>query len=128
VAIEDGTSLARAEALKVRTKQYALRIIRLIKSLPRTEEGRVIGNQLLRSGTAVGANYRAVCRARSQKEFIAKMGVVVEESDESAYWIELLGEGGVVRQSRLTSLLDETNQLLAIFAASHHSAKKGLGE
>ena len=118
MVIEDGTALARAEALKARTKQFALRIIRLFKALPRSEEARVIVRQLLRSGTAVGANYRAVCRSRSRKEFVAKLGVVVEESDESAYWIELLYEGGIIPQRRLEPLLDETNQLLAIFSAS----------
>ena len=80
----------RSEELKKRTKQFAIRIIKLFRSLPRTEEARVIGKQMLRSGTSVAANYRAVCRARSRAEFIAKVGVVVEESDETVLWLELL--------------------------------------
>ena len=123
MVIEDGTALARAEAMKARTKQFALRVIRLFKALPRAEEARVIGKQLLRAGTSVGANYRAVCRARSRREFIAKMGVVVEESDESGYWIELLYESGIVPKARLTQLLDESCQLLAIFSASLVTAR-----
>src|SRR3954466_11559666 len=79
-----------------RSKQFALRIIRMTRALPRSDEARVIGRQLLRSGTAVGANYRAACRARSRREFVAKMGIVVEEADESAFWIELLVEGKIV--------------------------------
>src|SRR3989440_12816178 len=116
--IDAGTALARAEALKARTKQYALRIVYLFKALPRTEEARVIGRQVLRSGTSVGANYRAVCRARSRKEFAAKMGVVVEEADETGFWLELLVESGTVSERKMKGLLDESKQLLAIFAAS----------
>jgi four helix bundle protein len=85
------------QELKVRTKNFALRIIKLTEALPKNSAGRVIGNQLLRSGTAVGANYRAVCRARSKQEFIAKLGIVVEESDESCFWLELIVESGLIK-------------------------------
>jgi four helix bundle protein len=115
---------AAAEEMKRRTKRFALRIVRLFKALPKNEEARVIGRQLLRSGTSVGANYRAVCRARSNKEFVAKMGTVVEETDETAFWIELLIEGEIVSEKRLRDLLAETNELLAIFAASYHTARQ----
>ncbi|MGZ5436425.1 MAG: four helix bundle protein [Pyrinomonadaceae bacterium] len=80
----------QAEELKKRTKQFAIRIVKLFRSLPRSEEPRIIGRQMLRSGTSVAANYRAVCRSRSKAEFIAKVGVVVEEADETVLWLELL--------------------------------------
>jgi four helix bundle protein len=80
----------KSEELRIRTKSFAVRIVKLFRSLPRTEEARVIGRQLLRSGTSVAANYRAVCRSRSRAEFIAKVGVVVEEADETVLWLELL--------------------------------------
>jgi four helix bundle protein len=86
----------RAEQLRARTKQFAIRIVRLFKSLPRTEEARVIGKQVLQAGTSVAANYRAVCRARSRPEFVSKIGVVVEEADETVFWLELLVDTGVV--------------------------------
>lgn len=114
---------AANEEMKRRTKQFSLRIVRLFKALPRNDESRVIGRQLLRSGTSVGANYRAVCRARSTKEFVAKIGVVVEETDETGFWMELLIEAEIVREHRLRPLLSEANELLAIFAASYHTAK-----
>jgi four helix bundle protein len=114
----------QAEALKNRTKQFALRIIKVIRSLPANSEGRIIGNQLLRSGMSVAANYRAVCRARSRPEFLAKLAIVIEEADESAFWLELLVDAGLVRQRKLTDLLSEANQLVAIFNASRATAKK----
>ena len=113
----------RSEELKKRTKQFAIRIIKLFRALPRTEEAQVIGKQMLRSGTSVAANYRAVCRARSKAEFIAKMGVVVEESDETVLWLELLVDTQIVSGRRMTELLAEANELLAIFAASQHTAR-----
>jgi four helix bundle protein len=113
----------RSEELKKRTKPFAIRIIKLFRALPRTEEARVIGKQMLRSGTSVAANYRAVCRARSRAEFIAKMGVVVEESDETVLWLELLVDTQIVSGKRMTELLAEANELLAIFAASQHTAR-----
>lgn len=113
----------RSDELKQRTKQFAIRIIKLFRSLPRTEEARVIGKQMIRSGTSVAANYRAVCRARSRAEFIAKMGVVVEESDETVLWLELLVDAQILSASRMAKLLGEANELLAIFAASQHTAR-----
>ena len=100
-----------AEELKNRSKQFAIRIVKLFRSLPRTEEARIVGKQMLRSGTSVAANYRAVCRARSKAEFIAKIGVVVEEADETVLWLELLVDTDIVRQSRMASLLAEANEL-----------------
>ncbi|MBV9928288.1 MAG: four helix bundle protein [Acidobacteria bacterium] len=114
----------RAIELKERTKDFAIRIVNLFRALPKTDEARVIGRQVLRSGTSVAANYRAACRARSRAEFIAKIGVVVEEADETVFWLELLVETNIVPPSRMNSLLDEAHELLAIFAASQHTAKR----
>ena len=113
----------RAEELKKRTKQFATRIVRLYQALPRRDEARVIGRQVLRSGTSVAANYRAVCRARSKAEFISKIGVVVEEIDETVFWLKLLVDTGIVAQARMESLQEEATELLAIFAASQHTAR-----
>ena len=112
------------EELKRRTKQFAIRIGKLFRSLPKTEEARTIGRQLLRSGTSVAANYRAVCRARSKAEFIAKIGVVVEEADETVFWLEMLVEATIVSAKKMDDLLREANELLAIFAASQRTAKR----
>jgi len=114
----------RATELKERTKHFAIQIVRLFRSLPKTEEARVIGRQLLRSGTAVAANYRATCRARSKAEFIAKIGVVVEETDETIFWLEILEETSLMSQGLAQELIAEANELLAIFAASQITAKK----
>ena len=117
-------ALEKAELLKERSKQFAIRIVAVVRSLPTTREGNVVGNQLLRSGTAVAANYRAVCRARSRAEFISKMSIVVEEADETVFWLELLSESGLVKPAKLVELLSEANQLLAIFAASRRTARE----
>jgi four helix bundle protein len=114
----------QAEVLKNRTKQFALRIIRVIRTLPPGPEGRIISHQLSRSGMSVAANYRAVCRARSRPEFLAKLAIVIEEADESAFWLELLVDAGLVRESKLKDLNSEANQLVAIFNASRTTAKK----
>ena len=116
--------MSQAQELKERTKQFAIRVVRLFRSLPKTEEARVVGKQALRSGTSVAANYRAVCRARSKAEFIAKIGVVVEEADETVFWLELLVETGIVAQARMDGLLTEANELLAIFSASQRTSKE----
>ena len=108
--------------LKQRTKRFALRVMKLVDVLPKNTVGRAIGGQLMRSGTSVGANYRAVCRARSKAEFIAKVGVVEEEADESAFWMELIIEGGLMKPSLVNALLQEANELVAIMAASRKSA------
>jgi four helix bundle protein len=114
---------SQPEILKRRTKTFALRIVKLFKALPTTEDGRVIGKQLLRSGTSVASNYRAVCRSRSKAEFVAKVGVVVEEADETVFWLELCCELGLVGAARIQGLLKEANELLAIFAASQRTAR-----
>ncbi len=110
--------------LQKRTKKYTLRIIKLVKALPRTIEAKTIANQLIRSGTSVGANYRAVCRARSRAEFISKLGIVIEEADESAFWIEILIESNTLKEDLVKNLLKETNELIAIMVASKNSAFK----
>lgn len=113
--------------LRIRTKQFAIRIVRLYRALPRYEEARVIGRQLLRSGTSVGANYRAACRGRSRAEFLAKLGIVLEEADETLYWLELLQESEVVSSRRLAPLLQEAKELTAIFVSSIRTAKENAG-
>ncbi|MGB7599766.1 MAG: four helix bundle protein [Candidatus Sulfotelmatobacter sp.] len=114
----------KAEALKARTKTFALRIIRVVRFSPHGAEGRIIGYQLLRAGTSVAANYRAVCRARSRPEFLAKLSIVIEEADESAFWLELLVESGLISEGKLKDLKSEANELVAIFNASRVTAKK----
>ena len=109
--------------LKERTEEFALRIVRMYQALPRSEEAYVLGKQALRSGTSVAANYRAVCRARSKPEFIAKIGVVVEEADEAAFWLRLLVKSGIVSAKRMSPLQKEAEELLAIFAASQRTAR-----
>ena len=119
-----GRMTSKAEELRNRTKQFAIRIVRLYQAMPKTIEAQVIAKQLLRSGTSVAANYRAVCRARSQKEFIAKIGIVIEEADESVFWLELLTETDIFPEHKLGNLRQEANELLAIFAASQRTAKR----
>jgi len=111
-----------SEQLKDRTKQFALRVMKLVDSLPNTVKGRAIANQIIRSATSVGANYRATCRARSRAEFISKIGIVEEEADETAFWLELIVGGGLRRQKQITAPLCEVNELVAIMAASRKSA------
>lgn len=110
--------------LKNRTKQFALRVIKLVNSLPNTAAGRAIGSQLVRSGTSVAANYRAACRGRSKAEFIAKLGTVEEESDECCLWLELIIESKLMEEKLVASLLKEADELTAIFVASRISAKQ----
>lgn len=107
-----------------RTKQFALRVMALVRALPTTIEGRAIADQLMRSGTSVRANYRAACKARWHAEFISKLGTVEEEADEAASWLELLIEGGVFSPKRLQPLLNEALELVAIFAASRKTATR----
>jgi four helix bundle protein len=107
-----------AQELKNRTKQFGLRVIRLVEALPNTRTSNMIGNQLLRSGTSVGANYRAACRGRSRPDFISKVGIAIEEADESIYWMEMLIESGILPEDRLNALMLEANELIAIFTAS----------
>ena len=110
--------------LKNRTKQFALRVLKLVDALPQTTAGRAVANQLVRSGTSVGANYRAACRGRSKAEFAAKLGTVVEEADESCFWLELIVEGGLLDAKLVVPLLAEANELTAIFVASTKTAKE----
>jgi len=112
------------QELKQRTKRFALRVIKLVDALPKTTVGRAIANQLMRAGTSVGANYRAACRSRSKAEFIARVGVVEEEADESAYWLELIIESGLMKPTLVNALIQEANELVAIMAASRISASK----
>jgi four helix bundle protein len=112
-----------AEEMKQRTKALASRIVRLVESLPPSRTSDVVGKQLLRCGTSVGANYRAACRARSRAEFTAKMGIVEEEADEIAYWIELLVDCGQLKQNRVSELLAETNEIIAMVVSSIRTAK-----
>ncbi len=111
------------EQLRQRTKNLAIRIVRLYRSLPESRDAQVIGTQLLRCGTSVGANYRAVCRARSKPDFISKVGVVLEESDETVFWLELLVETGIVPDSKLKELLQEARELTAIFTATQRTSR-----
>jgi len=113
----------RHHELRDRTKAFALRVIGMSNSLPRTRSGNVIGNQILRSATGMAANYRAAGRSRSKAEFVAKIGVVIEEADETVFWLEMLRDSGIVKPTKLDSMLDEANQLLAIFTASRRTAK-----
>jgi four helix bundle protein len=119
-------SVLTEEQLKKRTKQFALRVISLCEALPERRAANIIANQLIRSGTSVGANYRAACRARSTKDFVNKLGVVLEESDESAYWMEIVVEAKLVSERRVADLMKEANELTAIFNASHKTANKNM--
>jgi four helix bundle protein len=114
---------SQSAELRERTKQFSIRIVKLFRALPRTEEARVLGKQVLRSGTSVAANYRAVCRSRSRADFISKLAVVTEEADETVFWLELLVETGIVREVQLEKLLTEANELIRIFGSSLHTAK-----
>lgn len=115
--------MTKQEILKDRTKRFAIRVVKLFRALPKNDEARVIGKQVLRSGTSVAANYRAVCRDRSSAEFIAKIGVVVEEADETVFWLELLVETEIISFRKMESLIIEAKELLAIFAAAQITAK-----
>lgn len=114
----------RNAELKQRTFDFAMRVVRLVEALPRTGTAQVIGRQLLRAGTSVGANYRAAKRARSRAEFVAKLGIAEEECDESVYWIELLVALGVVKEARAVELLQEANELVAILVTSIKTARE----
>ena len=115
-----------ADDLKKRTKIFALRILKLVAALPNTVQGRTIGGQLARAGTSVGSNYRAACRGRSRAKFIAKLGIVIEEADESAFWLELIIEGELLTVHLVQPLLDEANELTSIMTKSHMTASSRL--
>ena len=110
--------------LKKRTKAFALRILKLVDALPKTTAGRALALQIVRSGTSVAANYRAACRARSTADFIAKMGMVEEEADETLFWLELLEESDLVTAAKLTAIKEEANELIAITVASIKTARR----
>jgi len=112
------------QEFKDRTKQYALRVIRVVDSLPKKRTAAVVGDQMLRSGTSVGANYRSARRARSPAEFCAKMGIVEEELDESLYWMELVIDSNLIARNRLDPLMKEGEELLAMTVASINTARK----
>jgi four helix bundle protein len=112
-----------SDALKIRTKDFALRVLRLYRSLPRTQEARILGSQLLRSSTSIGANYRAACRGRSRAEFVAKLGIVLEEADETVFWLELFQEGKIFSPDKMHDLVREANELVSIFVSSVRTAR-----
>jgi four helix bundle protein len=107
-----------AEVFKKRTKKFVVDNIKFFRTLPKTEEAKIIGRQLLRSSSSVGANYRAACRARSKAEFHSKLSTVVEESDESVFWMEILIEAEIVDQQAINHLLQEGNEILKVVSAS----------
>lgn len=115
--------VTKQEELRNRSKQFAISIVKSFRLLPKTDEARTIGRQLLRSATSVAANYRAAGRSRSRAEFISKISTVVEEADEAVFWLEMLSDSEIVRKKEIEPLLAEANELLAIFAASQRTAK-----
>ena len=115
--------MSKAELL-ARTRTFSPRILELVDHLPRTISSRAIGNQLVRCGTSVGANYRAACRSRSRAEFAAKLGIVAEEADETVYWLELLRDANLLSEGKLSEILQEANELTAIFTAGRRSSSR----
>jgi len=114
--------------LQKRTKQFALRVFKLVKAMPNTTEARVIGRQIIRSASSVGANYRAACRGRSRAEFIAKLGIVEEEADETVFWLEMIIEAGIFKKEKITPLLKEANEMVSIIVVSLKSVKGNKSE
>jgi four helix bundle protein len=112
-----------SEVMKRRTKAFALRILKLYQSLPKTGEARILGQQVLRSGTSIGANYCAACRGRSRAEFSAKLGIVLEEADETVFWLDLMRESAIFPEAKLKDLCQEAHELVAIFVASVRTVK-----
>src|ERR1700761_4008665 len=116
--MENNERIDFAEMFKARTKKLVVDVIKFFRTLPKTEEAKIIGRQLLRSSSSVGANYRAACRARSKAEFHSKLSIVVEEADESLFWMEILVEAEIIEAKALNNLSDEANQILKIASAS----------
>ena len=112
------------DELRQRTKIFALRVIKVFQSLPKTTEAQIIGKQLLRSATSIAANYRAACRARSGAEFYSKLSIVIEETDETMFWLELLWESNIVKQELLQNLYDENEEILKIVVVSRKNSQK----
>ena len=117
-------NLMNEHDLRIRTKRFALQVIKFWEALPKDDTCKILGRQLLRAGTSVAANYRAVCRAKSMPDFISKFATVLEEADESAFWIELLVDSGKIAAGKASSLLKEANELMAIAIASINTARK----
>ncbi len=115
-----------SEELKNRTKKFALRIIKLTENLPVTSTGKIIGNQLLRSATSAGANYRSACRSRTKIEFFSKIRIVEEEADESVYWIELIKESDLIQENKISDILKEAHELTATFTSIGKTTKQNL--
>ncbi len=115
-----------ADELKRRTKQFGLRAIRVVDALPNVAAGQVLGRQLLRSATSVGANYRSACRGRSKAEFIAKVGIAIEEADEANYWLEMITEARLLPPEKLSDLMQEGDEIVAILTASVQTARRNL--
>lgn len=116
------------QQFKERTRNVALRIIRLVDALPTSRAAEVIGRQLLRCGTSIGANYRAACRGKSAADMVAKLAIVEEEADEAIYWTELLIDARLVAKNRLASLIDELNQIVAMIVASQRTLRRGIAK
>lgn len=116
-------TIEKIEAFKQKTKQLSLRVIKLFQALPKTDEARIIGKQLLRSATSVAANYRACCRARSNAEFFSKISIVVEEADETLFWLEILEEAEIIAAEKLKMLLNEYKEVVKIANAIRHKRK-----
>lgn len=112
-----------ADELRARTRAFSLRVVKLVQSLPQNMVSDVLGKQVLRSATSVGANYRAACRAQSDAMFISKLSIVVEEADETVYWLELIRDAGLIKAELLAELIDESEQILKIMASSRKTAK-----
>lgn len=124
---EEGKSKKEEYDLRMRTKQFALRVLRLYSALPKSSAAQVLGKQVLRSGTSIGANYREAYRARSKAEFIAKVGICLSEAEETAYWLELLADSGIMPMDKLAELMGECDQLIAIFVTILNRAKRHEG-
>lgn len=112
-----------SEELKTRTKRFALRVMKPVGALPENSTGRAIASQLIRSGKSIGANYRSACRGRPKAEFLSKLQIVIEETDETCYWLELIIDGDLFRKERVQPLLDQANQITAIMVASRKTAQ-----
>lgn len=113
-----------SEELKRRTKKFALDIIKLVENFPKNKIGDIIGRQLLKSATSIGANYRSACRAQSKAHFVSKISIVEEEADEALYWLEIAIESGLINQEIVKNLIKEANELTSIFTASRKTSKK----
>jgi len=120
------SNAAHPRDLQARTRAFAIRVLRVFRSLPDSREARVLGHQLLRSATSVAANYRAACRGRSRRDFLSKLGIVEEEADESLFWLEFIADAGIVPRDKLSDLTSEASQLTAIFVASRRTTKANI--